>query len=81
MLQNRLVAGVVVTLALFPAAALAGHPQANPAGAGVVNCQYGAGPLERFRLEPRGDGTVAIASVAFPHVYLRLDGAAFFHVG
>jgi hypothetical protein len=43
-------------------------------GGGVVNAQFGAGSLQQFRLENQADGSVAIASVAFPGVYLRLDG-------
>jgi hypothetical protein len=43
-------------------------------GGGTVNCQFGVGAWERFRLEPQTDGTVAIASLAFPGVYLRMDG-------
>ena len=31
-------------------------------------------PLQQFRLVPQQDGTTAIASVAFPGVYLRMDG-------
>ena len=45
-------------------------------GGGTVNCQSGVGPWERFRLEPQADGSVAVASVAFPGVYLRADGSA-----
>jgi hypothetical protein len=39
-----------------------------------VNCQYGASASETFTLEWQPDGTVAIASVQFPGVYLRMDG-------
>ncbi|UGT61257.1 papain-like cysteine protease family protein [Nocardia asteroides] len=42
-------------------------------GGGTANCQYGAGPYERFRVRSQGDGTVAFESVAFPKVYLRMD--------
>jgi phospholipase C len=45
------------------------------AGGGTLNCQSGAGALETFRLERQSDGTFAIASVAFPNVYLRMDGS------
>jgi phospholipase C len=52
-------------------------------GAGVVNCQYyypnNPGPWEVFILEPQPDGSTAIASVAFPGVYLRLDGTGVTH--
>jgi hypothetical protein len=45
------------------------------AGAGTVNCQYGVGPWEEFRLERQStDGIFAIASMTFPGVYLRMDG-------
>ncbi|MGE5673821.1 MAG: fascin domain-containing protein [Mycobacterium leprae] len=43
-------------------------------GGGTVNCQFGAYEWEQFRLEPKGEGFFAIASVAFPGVYLRMDG-------
>jgi phospholipase C len=49
------------------------HPVAP--GAGVVNCQYGAGPWETHELVIHQDGTVSIASTAFPNVFLRLDGS------
>jgi phospholipase C len=45
-------------------------------GGGLVNCQFGVGAWERFRLRPQADGTVAIASAQFDNVYLRLDGSA-----
>src|SRR5437868_4236332 len=47
----------------------------QPSGGGFVNCQFGIGPWETVRLEQQPDGTVAIASVQFPNVYLRVDGA------
>lgn len=50
--------------------------QFSGSGGGVVNCQFGFGSWERFRLEPRPDGTVAIASTQFNNVYLRMDGSA-----
>ncbi len=43
-------------------------------GGGTVNCQFGAGPYEKLRFVDQGDGSVAIASVQFPNVCLRLDG-------
>jgi hypothetical protein len=46
----------------------------SASGGGTVNCQVGVGSLEKFRIEPQPDGTVAIASVQFPGVYLRMDG-------
>lgn len=48
--------------------------QPKPEGGGIVNCQYGVGPWERFSLLPQNDGTVAIGSQEFPGSYLRLDG-------
>ena len=44
------------------------------AGAGAVNCQFGAGAFERFKLSPEGQDSVAIGSVQFPNVFLRMDG-------
>ncbi|MFC3965391.1 papain-like cysteine protease family protein [Nocardia jiangsuensis] len=43
-------------------------------GGGTVNCRYGAGLTERFRVRPQTDGSFAFESVSFPKVYLRLDG-------
>jgi len=51
-------------------------------GAGSVNCQFGAGPWETFLLKPLDQlsegppalGFFNIESVAFPNVYLRIDG-------
>lgn len=43
-------------------------------GAGTVNCQFGAGQWERFKLNEQGDGSCAIESAAFPNVFLRMDG-------
>jgi hypothetical protein len=42
-------------------------------GVGTVNCQFGAGPWEKFRKRTQSDGTVAFESAAFPGVYLRMD--------
>jgi phospholipase C len=43
-------------------------------GGGTVNCQWGHHSWEAFRLEWQDDSTIAIASVQFPGVYLRMDG-------
>jgi hypothetical protein len=43
-------------------------------GGGVVNCQYTAGPWETFALERNDDGTFSFRSMAFPNVFLRMDG-------
>lgn len=43
-------------------------------GAGIVNCQFGAGDWERFKLNSLNDGSYTIESVAFPNVFLRMDG-------
>lgn len=55
---------------------LDGHGVTHPtdAGAGLVNSQVMAGPYEKFHLVPQADGSTAIASTAFPNVFLRLDG-------
>ena len=44
------------------------------AGAGTVNCQFGASGWERFKLNNLDDGSYSIESVAFPNVVLRMDG-------
>lgn len=44
-------------------------------GGGTVNCQWGAGPWERFKLNIQEDGSYTIESVAFPNVVLRMDGS------
>jgi hypothetical protein len=49
--------------------------QPLPQGGGVMNCQFGNGPMEKFSLVPQGDGTLAIESVAFPGVFVRTDGS------
>lgn len=50
-----------------------GVTQHSASGGGVVNCQFGAGAWERFRIEIQPDNLPAIASVHFPNVYLRMD--------
>lgn len=52
----------------------AAKPEWPVNGGGVVNCQTFIGDWERFRLIPQPGGAVAIASVEFPGVYLRMDG-------
>lgn len=44
------------------------------AGAGRVNCQYGAAEWEHFKLNEQKDGSFTIESAAFPNVFLRMDG-------
>jgi hypothetical protein len=51
-----------------------GVTAATASGGGIVNCQYGASGWEKFTLEWQPDGSVAIASVQFPGVHLRMDG-------
>src|SRR5579862_1384745 len=43
-------------------------------GGGTANCQFGAAEYEKFRLVDQPDGSIAIESVQFPGVYLRMDG-------
>lgn len=43
-------------------------------GAGTVNCQFGVGNWERFKLNSLNNGSFTIESVAFPNVVLRMDG-------
>ncbi|QLY28344.1 fascin domain-containing protein [Nocardia huaxiensis] len=56
---------------------LDGSGVSSPAdyGGGLVNCQYTAGSYEQFRVRPQSDGSHAFESVAFPKVYLRMDGS------
>ena len=69
---------VAIQSAAFPGVFLrldgSGVVSYNPYGGGTVNCQYGAGPWERFGVEAYDNGRVAFRSLAFPGVYLRLDG-------
>ncbi len=43
-------------------------------GAGVVNCQYGVGPWEKFHLQSDVKEIYSIESVQFSGVFLRMDG-------
>ena len=44
-------------------------------GGGIINCQYGCGTKEKFRLRRAGEqGELAIESVEFSGRYLRMDG-------
>lgn len=43
-------------------------------GGGTVNCQFNVGPWTSFRVRPQTDGSYAFESVAFPKVFLRMDG-------
>ncbi|MFE2870242.1 MULTISPECIES: hypothetical protein [unclassified Embleya] len=45
---------------------------ATMAGGGTVNCQYGAGPYEKFKARAQADGSFSFESAAFPGTYLRL---------
>lgn len=56
-----------------------GVTQPTNSGSGVVNCQYGIGPLETFEKIENADGTVSFRSVAFDNVFLRLDGTGVTH--
>lgn len=47
----------------------------NGSGSGIVNCQFGAGPYEKFKVLPQADGSFAFASATFSNVYLRMDAA------
>jgi PASTA domain len=69
--------GINVASVQFPGVCLrmdgAGVTASAPSG-GTVNCQYDPAGWEKFTLEWQPDGTVAIASVQFPGVYLHMDG-------
>ncbi|KXK63410.1 hypothetical protein AWW66_03615 [Micromonospora rosaria] len=41
-------------------------------GGGTVNCQYGAGPYEKYKLRAQADGSFSFELATFPNVYLRL---------
>jgi hypothetical protein len=43
-------------------------------GGGTVNCQYTAGPWEKFVLTRQASGAYTVGSMAFPNVFLRMDG-------
>ncbi|QQG27266.1 hypothetical protein JFY74_14280 [Pectobacterium carotovorum] len=52
-----------------------GSNQQNSAGFGTVNAQYGPpGEYEKFSIETGENNISRIRSLAFPNVYLRLDG-------
>ncbi|MGW9211359.1 fascin domain-containing protein [Embleya sp. NPDC055664] len=51
-----------------------GVTAATDNGGGTVNCQYGTGPWTTFKVHPQTDGSYSFESVAFPNVYLRMDG-------
>ena len=53
-----------------------GITRASDQGAGIVNCQFGAGPYETFQRIDNPDGSVSFMSNEFPNVFLRLDGSA-----
>lgn len=40
----------------------------------IVNCQYGRGPLTKFRLHKQSSGYYTIESVHYPGVFLRVTG-------
>ncbi len=46
----------------------------NPSGVGEVNCQFGAYSAEKFSIQSEDVG-YSIQSVAFPGVFLRMDGS------
>ncbi len=50
-----------------------GVTRTTATGGGVLNVQAFAGPWERFRIQNQPDGTVAIASAAFPNVFIRMQ--------
>ncbi|GAB3843688.1 hypothetical protein GCM10028822_00120 [Hymenobacter terrigena] len=43
-------------------------------GSGTANAQFGSRAWEKFRITRQPDGNFTIESVAFPNVFLRLDG-------
>jgi hypothetical protein len=61
---------------VFLRADATGFTAAADNGGGKINLQYGIGPYEKWQFVPQPDGSVAIASVRWPNVYLRMDGGA-----
>ena len=51
-----------------------GVTESSGPGGGTVNCQFGVGAYEKFYIVPQDEGTIAIASQAFPGVFLRMAG-------
>jgi hypothetical protein len=51
-----------------------GFTKFNQAGGGIVNCQFGQNEFTAFRIVVQSNGVVAIASVKFSGVFLRMDG-------
>ena len=52
-----------------------GVTSATSAGSGTVNCQFGRpSPWESYRVHRQANGSVALESIAFPGVYLRMGG-------
>jgi hypothetical protein len=43
-------------------------------GGGKVNCQFGGGPYETFKLSVHSDGSISLESTAFANVRVRMDG-------
>lgn len=43
-------------------------------GAGRVNCEYGVDSLAKFKLHKQADGSYVVESLAYPNVFLRMDG-------
>lgn len=70
-------AAKVIQSAAFPGVYLrmdgTGLTKGEPGGGGVVNCQFGTGPLMEFEVEHVLSLFVLIRSVQFPKVYLRFD--------
>ncbi|WP_211588539.1 papain-like cysteine protease family protein [Allorhizocola rhizosphaerae] len=44
-------------------------------GGGKVNCNFRPADKEKFKLRSQADGTFSIESIAFPNVFLRVDGS------
>lgn len=51
-----------------------GVTTSTDSGGGTVNCQYGIGSWTTFKVHPQTDGSFSFESVAFPNVFLRMDG-------
>lgn len=51
-----------------------GVTSSTDSGGGKVNCQFNAGANEKYKVRAQTDGSYSFESVAFPKVYLRMDG-------
>lgn len=70
---------VTIESAVFPGVFLRmdgrGTVKPEPGGSGIVNCQFTAHSWEHFKIAFQPNGAITFESVAFPGVFLRMDGS------